>query len=208
MGGRPKHGPCHRVNEEKKEKGWTLDVAGVVCGLMKNTALLAQVAATARTGARFASFTYTAKGTGEVARHTVALGVDIARAYRRDIAVLEAKRPSLQGVELQACDELLASLRESLTVGIGNNSAYTCAGVYEPVCKGVKVHGETGELHVFGFTRQKAVLTAGEYKKVNSSAKTLAKNALRKSLKSGKFRQFVLSEVSVAKMNGKTLVFE
>ena len=171
-------------------------------------ALLAPIADTARTGARFASLTYTAKGTGEKARHTVALGVSVERAYKRDVAILEAMRPTLEGVKAQACDELLASLRESLTVGIGNNSAYTCADVYAPIARGIKVHKESGAVHVFGFGLQKSVIEKGEYKTVRSSEKTLAKNELRKRLKSGKFRQFVLSEVSEAKMNGKTLIFE
>ena len=73
--------------------------------------LVTEIKSLANTGARFCSLLYTAKGTGEIARHTIALGVNIANAYRRDIAILTAKRPSLSGVALQACDELLASLR-------------------------------------------------------------------------------------------------
>jgi hypothetical protein len=175
---------------------------------MNALTLLAPIADTARTGARFASLTYTAKGTGEKARHTVALGVSVENAYKRDLAILRAMRPTLQGVAVQACDELIASLTESLTVGIGNNSAYTCADTYAPIARGIKVHKETGELHVFGFGLQKTVIEKGTYKTVRSSEKTIAKNEIRKRLKSGRFRQFVLSEVSGAVMNGKTLSFD
>ncbi len=176
---------------------------------MNNTPfqLIAPIAATARTGARFANFTYTAKGTGEVASHTLALGVSIENAYKRDIAILSAVRPSLSGVDGEACDELLASLRESLTKGVGNNSAYTCKDVYEQICRGVKVHKETGALHVTGFSIAKNVIAEGAYKSVKSSAKTLAKNKLRKRMKSGKFRQFAFENLTSARMNGKTLEF-
>lgn len=177
---------------------------------MRNTPfqLIAPIAQTAKTGARFASFTYTAKGTGERAQHTLALGVSIENAYRRDVAILSKLRPSLKGVEAQACDELLASLRESLEKGVGNNSAYTCKGVYAPICRGVKVHEGTGALHVTGFTLGKRVLNEGTYATVKSSPKTIAKNKLKRRMKSGKFRQFAFESLESARLDGKTLVFE
>jgi len=170
--------------------------------------IISHVAATAQTGARFASFTYQAKGTGEVAQHTVALGVSIENAYRRDLALLKAKLPRLAGVEREACEELIASFTESLEKGAGNNSNYTCADVYAPVCKGVKVHKETGALHVSGFSIAKNVISPGVHKTVKSSAKTIAKNALRRGMKSGKFRQFAFESLQSARIDGKTLVFQ
>lgn len=169
------------------------------------TSLLTEIKTLAKSGARFVSVLYTAKESGEIARHTVNVGVSIEKAYRRDLAVLKGKRATLEGIDLVACDELIASLSESLTVGIGNNSAYTCAGVYEPLARGMKLHTEKGALHLFGFTVGKDVIVPGTYKKVNSSAKTIAKNALRRTLKSGKFRQFAVSELESVAMNGRTL---
>jgi hypothetical protein len=174
--------------------------------IVQLVAIVANIS-TQKKGARFASLTYTAKGTGEVARHTVCLGVSVERAYRRDIAMLSAKRDSLQGVALVACDELITSLQESLDKGIGNNSAYTCAGVYESVCRGVKFHKETGEVYVTGFSIGKEIIIKGEHKAVKSSEKTIAKNALRREMKSGKFRQFALPVVASARAEGAKLVF-
>lgn len=171
------------------------------------TSLLAEIKSLASKGARFVSLLYVAKGTGEVALHTLAVGVSIEKAYRRDLAVLTGKRPQLTGIMAEACDELIASLTDSLTNGIGNNALFTCKGVYEPLANGLKLQTETGVLHVTGFTIGKTVIAEGTYKRVNSSAKTLAKNALRKSLKSGKFRQFAVSELETVKMNGRTLAF-
>lgn len=174
--------------------------------LMNALALLSEI--TKNSSARFASFTYCAKGTGEIARHTLRLGASVTAAYRKDLATLEKVRPSLAGVPLIACDELIASLRESLEKGVGNNSAFTCADTYVSIAKGVKVHKETGEIYVSGFSRAKAVIAEGVHKAVKSSEKTIAKNKLRKGLLSGKIRQFALPATISAKLNGKELVFE
>ena len=157
-------------------------------------------------GARFASLTYTAKGTGEKAIHSLVLGVNVERAYRRDLKILRAKGRELRRgtVDRVACAELLRSLRESLRKGLGNNSAYTCQGVYESLSRGIKRHIETGEIHVTGFTVGKRVIEPGTYKDVKSSPKTLAKNRLRCALKSGKFRQFAFPNLEGARLEGKT----
>jgi hypothetical protein len=174
--------------------------------LMNALALLSEITKTS--SARFASFTYCAKGTGEIARHTLRLGASVTAAYRKDLATLEKARPTLSGIPLAACDELIASLRESIEKGVGNNSAYTGADTYVSIAKGLKVHKETGEIYVTGFSRAKVTIEAGTYKSVKSSEKTLAKNALRKRLLSGKIRQFALPATLSARMNGKEMIFE
>ena len=161
----------------------------------------------ANTGARFVSLRYTSKGSGETAIHNVILGVNLARAYRRDLAVLRSKLPKLTGVDAQACGEMIASLAKSLEVGIGNNPLYTAKDTFVTIAPGVKLNPEDGQLYVYGFSNGKTVLVPGEHKHVNSSPKTLAKKKLSKGLKTARFRQFAVSELSVAKLEGKQLVF-
>jgi hypothetical protein len=169
-----------------------------------------EIEALAHSGARFASLVYTAKGTGETARHTVCLGVSVERAYQRDIAILNNEKARLSGVELLACEELLSSLHESLDKGIGNNSNYTNKGVYSHAAgeRGIKFHREQGTVYICGFSLNKTVIEPGTYKETKSSAKTLAKKALKEKLKSGRFRMFALSELETVKLNGKTIIFE
>jgi hypothetical protein len=176
--------------------------------LMSNRTFKLLAELTSNKSTRFVSFTHQSKGTGEIARHTIRFGASIENAYRKDLAKLEKLALSLSGVALEACNELIASLRESLTKGVGNNSAYTSADVYASIAKGVKVHKETGEIYVSGFSRAKVTLQAGVEKKVKSSEKTIAKNKLRRLLLSGKFRQFSLPATLSARVNGKELVFE
>ena len=165
------------------------------------------------TGVSFVSFVYTTKGTGEKARYVLNVGANKENLYRKDVAVLTELLPTLDAgsPEFLAATELLISRNTSLEVGIGNNPRYTNADTYTAIrnTPGVKIHNETGELYVTGLLNRKDTITEGApRKKVNSSAKTIAKRKIEKTLPSGGFRQFSLDQVSVARMNGDTLVFE
>ena len=182
---------------------------------IKNTmvaALLTNASeATKVTGARFASFTYTNEA-GEKSRYNVIMGVNIESLYKSDLRTLKTLRNTLTGVKLTACDELIASITESLTKGIGNNSAYTLKGYYTPISQNgeIKLHeDETGNqfLYVRGYVVKKTKLIEGTYKTVKSSEKTLAKKEIEKSLKRGKIRTFKINtnDLHSIKVNGLTL---
>jgi hypothetical protein len=79
---------------------------------------------------------------------------------------------------------------------------------YTIVAKGIKVHNETGEIYIFGLRNSKTIIEQGVYPIVNSRALTLAKNQLKKDLKSSKFTQYKLSSTTLIKMNGEELIFE
>ncbi len=161
----------------------------------------------AGSGCRLACLTYESKGSGEIARHTIALGVSLENAYRKDLATLEGKRPALEGIKAVACDEMIASLKNSLEKGIGENDNYTNKDTYIHIAPGVKLHEEAGKLHIYGFTVRKETIVEGTFKKVDSNAKTLAKKELQKGLKTSKFRQFAVDSLEVAALQGKRLVF-
>lgn len=178
--------------------------------IVKNV-LVANVEETFKTGCRYIGLTYTNEN-GETSRYNLLMGIRLESLYKSDLRTLTALRPNLDGVKAVACDELIASIRESLTKGIGNNSAYTLKGYYSPITKNgeVKLHvDEAGQtfLYIRGYVINKTVLKKGEYKHVNSSAKTLAKKEIEKSLKRGKLRTFkinvnVLHQVA---LNGMTV---
>jgi len=172
-------------------------------------ALLAQLAAIG--GARFASFTYTNKQ-GETAKYSLILGGSTEEMYRKDIeyftrALALLTRIGAKEHNVLACAELLASRQKSLEVGIGHNPDYTNADTYLILngFRGVKMHRETGALYVTGLVERKTVLVPGEYKTVKSAPKTIAKRKLEKMAFSGRFRQFDLSAISRAALNGEVL---
>ena len=167
------------------------------------SALALAVEDTRRTGARFVGLTYTNEN-GEKSKYRLIMGINLVSLYKSDLRTLKKLRPSLEGVKALACDELIASIENSLTKGIGNNDAYTLRGYYTPITPNgeVKLHvNEIGETHLYirGFVLTKTVIEKGVYAKVNSSDKTLAKKDLEKSLKRGKIRTF---KINVAVLEG------
>lgn len=173
----------------------------------------------ALSGAQFASFTYRAKESGELARHTVILNFSMRTLYEKDVQrVEEIIATETDPLKLQAANEILSSLAVSLQGGIGNNPAYTHSEeargegnqtyVLIPSLPGVMVHRETGEVYVKGLSERKVVLEPGTYKEVKSKPLTIAKNAVRKELRSGKVRQYSLGQLVEARINGETLELE
>lgn len=158
-------------------------------------------------GCRFASLTYTAKESGEVARHTVLLGFSYRKALENSLLELEIQRPSLTGIDAIAADELLESFKKSLD---GTQDGYTKAHVYaDTAISGLKVNTNDNSLQLFGLTHSKVVLVPGVYKVVKSAEKTIAKNKLRKELPVGKFREYALDAGSIhaARVNGEVIEF-
>lgn len=183
-----------------------------------SNALVGQVIAklSSLSGAQFASFTYRAKESGELARHTVVLNFSMRNLYEKDVVTVEAiAATETDPLKLQAAQEILSSLAVSLQGGIGNNPAYTHSEeargegnqtyVSIPSLPGVKVHRETGDVYVYGLSENKVVLEPGTYKEVKSKPLTIAKNGIRKVLRSGKVRQYSLGSLVEARINGDTL---
>lgn len=173
--------------------------------------LISSVESTFKTGTRFVSLTYTNQN-GETSRYNLLMGVNLESLYKSDRRFLEKLVPTLSGVERVAGEELLSSITESLTVGIGNNSQYTLKGYYSPVTSNGEVKLHTDEkgvtsLYLRGYVIKKTTIKEGVYKTVNSSPKTLAKNKLEKSLKRGKLRTFKINVAALhtVKVNGMSI---
>jgi hypothetical protein len=166
-----------------------------------------------KAGATFASFVYTTKDTGEVAKYNLTLNASTENLYKKDIDILRRMVNILKGIKAQdhtvkAAEELLASRNESLTKGVGNNSQYTNADTYDYVAglTGVRVHKETGALYVSGLLNRKEVITPGTPRKqVKSAPKTIAKKKIGYMLPSGRYRLFTLPNVTRAAVNGDVL---
>lgn len=115
------------------------------------------------------------------------------------------------GAVRAATAELYISLTDSLvglTTGEGN-PAYTKADTYEHICPGITRHLVDGTFEVAGLSHTKVVLTPGVFKSVNSSEKTKAKDALRKTLPIVRYRTFCLDagNMESVKINGREIVF-
>lgn len=161
--------------------------------------------------ARFASFVYQSKSTGEIARYTIQLGFSYRNCLEKSKLDLEIELANLHGLDKQAADELLNSFAASLN---GTQENYTKEHVYEDVTdssgktvQGIKRNINDNTLQVFGLLHSKVQIAPPtiEDKPVKSRPLTIAKNKLRKDLPVGKFREFALENLNVVKLNGETL---
>jgi len=169
-------------------------------------------------GVKFASFKYRTKGTGELARYVVNIGINLENLYLADIATIDGMLPNLDGLTKDAAEDIRGSLQQTLDNGFGNNDRDTHGkkngDTYLPTAiAGVFVNKNDGLLHLKNvIVQSKVVIEAGPPEKakkpVNSSAMTLAKKEIDRNLKRNKLRQFALDGIAVAKLNGEVIELE
>lgn len=145
---------------------------------------------------------------GEVADVIVNVGMNYPKAKEQDIETLKKVSVSSlanETVSSMLLEEARAKLIEAFIKPNENRSkgqidAYTHMG------NGIKVHNVTGDIYIYGYKHRKTVVVKGDYPKVNSRPLTLAKNLLRKGLKTGKFSQYKVSQADFIKSGQTVLV--
>lgn len=148
-------------------------------------------------GARIVSFIY--ENEYSISRVSVVVGISVLNLYKKDIEVFtELKNHTINPQELQQIEKILESRQNSLTNGIGNNTKYTCKGVYEQIGETnspVKMHIDNGTIYIKGLViSKKVLLKKKDYPKRNSKPETIIKNKLiAQYSKSDLFRQYTIS---------------
>lgn len=173
-------------------------------------------------GAKFIALNNYKSKTNEVAIHTINTNISVTNAKETDFETL--KNADIQAIAAdflanknipveatkQAYAEMLVSAEKNLSSNIEDRTIQSQAqtNAYHSFGNGMKLHLETGALHIFGMAIQKTVLVPGEPKKpVKSSPKTIAKKMITKALKlrAGMFRTFIVESVESVKMTGETI---
>jgi len=168
---------------------------------------ISSVLAKSPTGVSFVSIKGYTNSYGEVSNNLVNVGASLENAKKKDIETLQ----SLDVTTLNGDSILLETAKVELInsfIKPDENRSQGQIDAYTIVAKGIKVHNQTGEIYVFGLRNSKTVVVEGVYPQVKSRPLTIAKNQLRKELKSNKFTQYKLSSTAVMKMNGEELIFE
>ena len=148
------------------------------------------------------------KGDGEVSRQTILLNVNRDNSLKRDLSVLNGLLSTLDGVDKEACEELIKSIQSSLD---GYNPQYTKHGYYDGHGNGnVQTSDTSGSVYVKGYCIKKEVLVPGVYDEVKSRPKTISKNKLRKQLKNTRFREFIVTPDNLKSLsvNGRILMLD
>lgn len=180
---------------------------------MKNQVITTLIPQLLANGAKFISFEYENQA-GEQATHVLQVGVSYKNALEKDfqdIDSLEYEETDLYDKE--TFDIAKLEVKKSIAMAIGKeeqtqsfkNASNGQKDAYISLGEGISIHKESGALNAFSMRHSKFVHKAGEYKKVNSRPKTIAKRKIESKLRKSKFKRFTLKEVATAKMSGQTI---
>lgn len=146
----------------------------------------------------------------EIADYNIAFHISYENALKKSLKVL-AELNLQTDLEKLARLELLESFAKSLGTMAAvpieeRDDAYTHFtdddGNY---IKGIKMHTDTGTLHLYGLVVNKRVLMPGIYPQKNQKPLTVAKDKLRYLTPVGKFRQFRLLASQVDRISVENL---
>jgi hypothetical protein len=174
-------------------------------------------------GAKFISINnYLSVSTHEIANFILNVNISIENAKKTDYErLMNCENKDLKDISLSsgiAIDilklslaEMITSAQKNLSANIEDRTAQSQGqtGAYIPLAKGVKLHTDTLEVHVFGLLISKELVLKGDnYKPTpNSSDKTLGKKAITDhlDLRTGKFRTFVVGNADSLKVDGTVI---
>lgn len=147
---------------------------------------------------------------GEIANHTINLGVKYENAKKADgVFLLDTNNinkvdfGAYASASVEAWNEMLESrlapTKETVNRSNGQSDAFVT------LCPNVRLHIAEQRIFIYGFVVSKDVIVPGTYKAVNSSAKTLAKRKIDKHLKATQFRQFAFDKLQSVKVKGEEI---
>lgn len=146
----------------------------------------------------------------EVADYSLIFHMSYKNAIKRSLLTMKELVPN-DDLEARAKEELLVSFETSLRKMEetpeeelqdhflhfkDDNGSYI---------KGVKLHIETGTLHLYGLVNHKRVLMPGFYPEVNRRPLTIVKDKLRRKCPVGKFRSFRMTPDQVNSISVENL---
>lgn len=145
---------------------------------------------------------------GEVSNQTINVGASYENAKEADIETLRGLDVTDSKYQFNSSVIMLEKAKVELIEAFikpNENRSNGQKDAYTHIAKGIKVHNVTGLLYLYGYRIKKTVITEGVYPKVNSKELTIAKDELRKLLKTSKFVNFSLEINNSLKMAGETL---
>jgi hypothetical protein len=156
---------------------------------------------------------------GEVSNQTIIAGITYENCLINDFKVLQENKDKVFGIlqkdystelvetaynnvyvsleKRLSSDEVKEALRQQNDKTIGLSDAQKDAYIH--LTKGVKLHIETMQLHVFGLVVKKTVIKPIEYKETKSRELTIIQNKIKKvcEFKQDKYRNFIFDKAEV-----------
>jgi hypothetical protein len=158
------------------------------------------------TGVSFFSIKNYTNSSGETSNQLINVGINYEKSKQKDIEFLE--NINLSEYDFKSPIDLLQQAKAELIAAFikpNENRSNGQIEAYTTIFSGVKVHNESGLLYIYGYGVSKTILIKGEYKEVKSRPLTIAKDELRKLLKTSHFRNFSLEIGNEIKASGETI---
>lgn len=163
---------------------------------------------------------YTSSTTGEVANHVVIANFSYGNAVEKDLKALDnATDADVQAIADKgftidlvkvAIAKLADAFRKNMNPETASAQSLAQKDAYINISPCIKLHIETGKLHIYALAHSKVVLVEGEYKTVNSRELTLCQNAVKKyfDFSTAKYRNFIVepSQLSGVNISGEKVV--
>ncbi len=163
---------------------------------------------------------YTSSTTGEVANHVVIANFSYGNAVEKDLKALDnatdadVQAIANKGFSVDLVKTAIAKLADAFRKNMNpeTQSAQSLAqkDAYLNISPCIKLHIETGKLHIYALAHSKVVLIKGEYKTVNSRELTLCQNEVKKyfNFSTAKYRNFIVepSQLSGVNISGEKVV--
>jgi len=161
----------------------------------------------------------------EIANHVICANFSYGNAVKNDLAKLRGATDQDISEILEnsnylattsymirkAIDKLIASFEKNLNLDKTkrSNQSQAQTDVYLPITNSMKLHIETGKIHIYGLAHSKNVIENGEYEPTNSRELTMCQNAVKKyfDFRTSKFRQFIVNrdQLSAVKISGENI---
>ncbi len=166
---------------------------------------------------------YVSEKSGEIANFVVIANFSYANAIEHDLkalqnfSIFDINEISKLGfsVELikQAIDKLKTSFENNINTETQSNQSKGQQDAYLPITNSIKLHIETGKIHLFALSHDKKIVQPATepFKEVNSRELTLCQNAVKKyfKFKTIKYRQFIVTpeQLSTVAIKGQEVCF-
>ena len=169
-------------------------------------------------GAKFVAFEYENRF-GEKAGRLIQINTNYANALIKDLDRI-ANVEYVQNDEYDRATFITAQaeLLKSANLSLGNeqnanktdieqhaNRSNGQKDAYIPIAKNIKYNVEKQQLVIFAKEVRKNVIVEGVYPTTNKKAKTKAKDFIKKSMMSSKYRNYNISNIADIKVNGDTI---
>lgn len=149
---------------------------------------------------------YQSSTTGEVANHVVIANASYGNAVEEDLKKLEnatlsdintiSEKGFAPELVTTAINKLAEAFRKNMNPDTQSAQSKGQQDAYITISPSIKLHIESGKIHIFAQHHSKQVLVEGEYKSVNSRELTLCQNAVKKhfNFRTAKFRNFIVDK--------------